>query len=281
MRKSTILPLIALAGGIVGLLVRRLYLSRAFEPGTGLPIHHTSAAWAMWAVVAAIAVAVITLSAGKHRSFEKIFTAAFVPRTVFCQSLRLASVFFFAVAGFLNLESFVSGGGLTGGGRMALVRPVLGIMSLLAAAGIFFMAKTLRSAKPVSGGWTVTPGFVCCFWVMSSYQSWAQDPVLSRYLFSLLAVLLAMVGCYFTAGFAFGKGRVTLTLITCLLSAALSITVLGDALALYDLAMHLATAAYLVSMAMALANNDKRVPPPICTTCDGCPGCTPAAPDEV
>ena len=38
MRKSVILPGVAVAGGLVGLLVRRVYLAHGFEAGTGLPI---------------------------------------------------------------------------------------------------------------------------------------------------------------------------------------------------------------------------------------------------
>lgn len=37
MRKSVLLPAAAVAGGVVGLLVRRVYLANGFEAGTGLP----------------------------------------------------------------------------------------------------------------------------------------------------------------------------------------------------------------------------------------------------
>ncbi|MFR4088393.1 MAG: hypothetical protein ACLT1A_11140 [Dysosmobacter sp.] len=38
MRKSVLLPAAAVAGGVVGLVVRRVYLANGFEAGTGLPI---------------------------------------------------------------------------------------------------------------------------------------------------------------------------------------------------------------------------------------------------
>lgn len=38
MRKSVLLPAAAVAGGVVGLVVRRVYLANGFEAGTG-PAH--------------------------------------------------------------------------------------------------------------------------------------------------------------------------------------------------------------------------------------------------
>ena len=66
MRKSGLLPALAGAGGIVGLLVRRVYLATGFEVGTGLPIPHAPALWAMALVAVAVVVVLAVLSAGKQ-----------------------------------------------------------------------------------------------------------------------------------------------------------------------------------------------------------------------
>ena len=65
MRKSVILPGVAVAGGLVGLLVRRVYLAHGFEAGTGLPISGAPSLWAMVLVSAAVAAALLVLSRGK------------------------------------------------------------------------------------------------------------------------------------------------------------------------------------------------------------------------
>ena len=57
MRKSVILPGVAVAGGLVGLFVRRVYLAHGFEAGTGLPISGAPSLWAMVLVSAAVAAA--------------------------------------------------------------------------------------------------------------------------------------------------------------------------------------------------------------------------------
>ncbi|MFQ9411437.1 MAG: hypothetical protein ACLR1T_10810 [Evtepia gabavorous] len=84
MRKSVILPGVAVAGGLVGLLVRRVYLAHGFEAGTGLPISGAPVCgpWSLsrrrwrprcwfW-------------SRGKHRKFDQCYTGAFSPDTTLC-----------------------------------------------------------------------------------------------------------------------------------------------------------------------------------------------------
>ena len=66
MRKSVLLPALAVAGGIVGLLVRRVYLANGFEVGTGLPIAGAPSLWAMALVAVAVVVVLAVLSAGKQ-----------------------------------------------------------------------------------------------------------------------------------------------------------------------------------------------------------------------
>jgi len=62
MRKSVLLPALAVAGGIVGLLVRRVYLANGFEVGTGLPIAGAPSLWAMALVAVAVVVVLAVLS---------------------------------------------------------------------------------------------------------------------------------------------------------------------------------------------------------------------------
>ena len=77
MRKALILPAVSVAGGVVGLAVRQLYLRQAFEPGTGLPVSGQPVTGGLWAVAIVTAVAIVLLSGGKHRTFEKNYVRAF------------------------------------------------------------------------------------------------------------------------------------------------------------------------------------------------------------
>ena len=284
MRKALVLPAVAGIGGLIGLVVRQRFLVQAFEPDTGLPIGGVPVTYAMWAVALITAAAIMALSLGKHRTFEKSYTSAFGRGNMVQTSCTLASAGLLLAAGFFNIEAFVSSpvNPMTMAREVSIVRPILGVVCLAAAAGIWFVMQEMNRFRQVKSVWTLLPGFACCLWVMANYQTWAQDPTIERYLFSLVAILLAMIGCYCLPGFAFGKGQVGLTLITCLLAAAFGIMVLGDGLPMMDLALVLAMVFYLGSMASVLLDNDARPEPPkpvdpaSCGgSCQGCTGCGP------
>lgn len=284
MRKALVLPAVAVGGGLVGLVVRRLYLTRAFEPDTGLPIGGQPMTYVMWAVALITAGVIIALSLGKHRTFEKSYTSAFGRGSMVQTSCNLAAAGLLLAAGFFNIEAFVSSpvNSITLAREVSIVRPILGVVCLAAAAGIWFVMQEMNRFKQVASIWTLMPGFACCLWVMANYQTWAQDPTIERYLFSLVAILLAMVGCYCLPGFAFGKGQVKLTLITCLLAGEFGVMVLADGLPMMDTALILAMVFYLVSMASVLLDNDARPEPPPAIdpatcggSCQGCTGCGP------
>ena len=151
-------------------------------------------------------------------------------------------------------------------------------LSLLAAAGIYFVAQKMRRGAPILTAWAVVPGFACCLWIMANYyQSWAEEPVLGQYLIPMLGALLSMIACFLVGGFAFGKARVTLTLTVCLAAGAFNIMALADGLPLADTALYLGMMFYLLSMAAALARNDAKpeAPPACAPNCAGCPGCAP------
>ena len=262
MRKSVILPGVAVAGGLVGLLVRRVYLAHGFEAGTGLPISGAPSLWAMVLVSAAVAAALLVLSRGKHRKFDQCYTGAFSPDTTPLLSGALAGAVLLAIGGFLALAAWAG----------------LGVLSLLAAAGIYFVAQKMRRGAPILTAWAVVPGFACCLWIMANYyQSWAEEPVLGQYLIPMLGALLSMIACFLVGGFAFGKARVTLTLTVCLAAGAFNIMALADGLPLADTALYLGMMFYLLSMAAALARNDAKpeAPPACAPNCAGCPGCAP------
>lgn len=289
MRKALVLPAVAVIGGLIGLVVRSRFLVQAFEPDTGLAVRGVPVACAMWAVALITVAAIAALSLGKHRTFEKAYTSAFGRGNMIQTSCNLAAAGLFLAAGFFNIEAFVSSpvNAFTMAREVSIVRPILGVVCLGAAAGIWFVTQEMKSFRQAKSVWSLLPGFASCLWVMANYQTWAQDPNLEKYLFSLVAILLSMVGCYCLPGFAFGKGQVPLTLITCLSAAAFGIMVLGDGLPLMDTALILAMVFYLGSMASVLLDNDARPEPPkpvdpaSCGgSCQGCTGCGPVPAPE-
>lgn len=279
MRKSIVLPGVAVVGGLVGLWIRWLYLTQGFQAVTGIPISGSPTLWAMILVVVAVVVIPLVLSRGKHQVFDRCYTGAFASDRLPCLSGMLAGAVLLAVSGFLALALWGSSP-LTGEGRrsISIVWAGMGILCLLAAAGIFFVTKKMRQGQPILTAWVVAPGFACCLWVMANYhQTWAEEPILGHYLVPMLAAVLSMIACFLLAGFAFDKGRVPVTQTVCVATAALNIMSLADGLPLTDTAFYLAMTFYLTAMVSSLAANDaKGADKPLCAPfCDSCAGCAP------
>ena len=199
MRKSVLLPALAVAGGIVGLLVRRVYLANGFEVGTGLPIAGAPSLWAVALVAVAVVVVLAVLSAGKHRNFDRRYAEAFLPRSPLCLTFQLAGVVPLAIGGFLALAHWVQSPVTDLGQRtVSIAWAGLGILALLAATGIYFVTLKMRRGQPILTAWVTLPGFAGCLWIMSNYyESWAANPVLGQYLIPMLGALLSMLACFF------------------------------------------------------------------------------------
>ena len=280
MRKSVLLPALAVVGGIVGLLVRRVYLANGFEVGTGLPIAGAPSLWAMALVAVAVVVVLAVLSAGKHRNFDRCYAEAFLPRSPLCLTFQLAGVVLLAIGGFLALAHWVQSPVTDLGQRTVSVAWAgLGVLALLAAAGIYFVTLKMRRGQPILTAWVTLPGFAGCLWIMSNYyENWAANPTLGQYLIPMLGALLSMLACFFMGGFAFEKGRVTVTLTLALAGGALNLMSLADGLPLADTALYLGMTFYLLASASALADSDARpeAAAPACSAhCETCAGCAP------
>ncbi len=281
MKKSWILPGAAVLGGLIGLFVRHRYLTTGFEPGTGLPVEGLPITTLSWAIVAIVVLALAALSYPKPaRSFEKQYTAAFQPTGFLSLTLRFAAMALLLLAGFCNIEAYLTTYLPTGLRSLPIARPILGVLALLSAAGLYFTILEMKKKKEVSSVWLTLPGFTCGLWVMASYQTWAQDPVPTRYLCSLLIVLLSLISCSLSAGFAFTKGKVRRTLFVSATAASLCLMALGDGLPLYDLTLVLAMLFYLLSMTASLAEHAAipALPDGGCNPqgggCSGCSGCS-------
>ena len=168
MRKSVLLPALAVAGGIVGLLVRRVYLANGFEVGTGLPIAGAPSLWAMALVAVAVVVVLAVLSAGKHRNFDRCYAEAFLPRSPLCLTFQLAGVVLLAIGGFLALAHWVQSPVTDLGQRtVSIAWAGLGILALLAAAGIYFVTLKMRRGQPILTAWVTLPS-----WGSTSSPCW-------------------------------------------------------------------------------------------------------------
>lgn len=279
MRKSLLLPGVAVAAGIVGLLVRWAYLNHGFEVGTNLPIAGAPTMWAMILVAVATAVVLAILCRGKHQTFDQCYTGAFSSQRLVWNAGVLGGAVLLAVGGFLSLAAWGSSPlDALGQRTMSISWALLGVLALLSGAGIYFIQQKMRRGQPILTAWTALPGFACCLWVMANYYAaWAAEPSLGRYGVPMLGAILSLVACVQMGALAFGKGKVGLILLLCLSAGAFNIMSLADGLPLVDTALYLGMTFYLLSTAGALADNDAQPAgaPPCASHCAQCAGCAP------
>ena len=93
---------------------------------------------------------------------------------------------------------------------MAFPRPArLGscaVDALLWAGGLCLLALTLRGDRPKPRSVAaLIPGFGVCFWLVVFYHAETRDPVLERYVWTLLALMAAVLALYHQAAWAFGR----------------------------------------------------------------------------
>lgn len=279
MRKSLLLPAAAVVAGVVGLLVRLLYLKNGFEMDTGLPVSGAPTMWVMLLVSVAVVVVLALLCRGKHQKFDQCYTGAFRPHGLLWAAGALAGAVLLVVGGFLSLAAWVSSPLDEFGQRTLSVSwLLLGILALLAGAGIYLIQQKMGRGLPILTGWTAMPGFACCLWIMANYYTyWAAEPSLGKYGIPMLAVALSLLACLEMGALAFGKVKTGLVLFLCLAGAAFDLMALADGLPLADTALYLGMAFYLLATAGALADNDARsAAAPSCTDhCAQCAGCAP------
>lgn len=206
MRKSVILPGVAVAGGLVGLLVRRVYLAHGFEAGTGLPISGAPSLWAMVLVSAAVAAALLVLSRGKHRKFDQCYTGAFSPDTTPLLSGALAGAVLLAIGGFLALAAWAgSPRTLLGQRTMSIAWAGWGFSACWPPPASTLSPRKCAGAPPFSppGPWSRL-----CLLPVDHGQLLPElggGAVLGQYLIPMLGALLSMIACFLVGGFAFGK----------------------------------------------------------------------------
>ncbi len=112
-----------------------------------------------------------------------------------------------------------------GGGRLELA--VCAVDALTVAAGLSMvwlclagrLGRTLRHSLA-----TLLPGFAGCFRLVLYYHTNSQDPVVSRFCWTLLALLAAILAFYHQAAYSFGRPRPVVALTATVTAAAYALS---------------------------------------------------------
>lgn len=272
MRKSILLPAIAVVGGVGGFFLRRWELASAFEPETGLPILGAPAFWALVAFSLLVTGALLVLCRGKHKTFEGGYDTAFAAKgnTVYLAAMVLSAFLLLAggIFSFLTLpqdyQTALAASSLSASPNSVTVMISLVPKALLAVLAVvsFFCVLTLGrnsyrgEGKGKYSGALLAPGYLCAIWLISAFQSRAGDPIQQDYVYELLAIIAGLLAIYFIAGFSFEKSKVFRASFFSLVAVYLSATTLADGHNMAHLLLYGALILYLTAQATALLYND-------------------------
>lgn len=204
MRKEIVLPAATVAVGAAGFLLRRWELATAFEPDTGLHIPGSPATWALIALSAALAAALVLLCRGKYPDFAGGYDQAFQAKgnTLYATAMILSAFLLLAAAGGMVL-SFLR--------RENTVVTRLILAALCVASFACVVATTRNNFRGEGKGkynfTLLMPAYTGCVWLIAAYQVRAGDPVQLDYIYELFAIIAVLLGLYFNAGFSFERGK--------------------------------------------------------------------------
>ena len=242
MRKEIVLPGITVAAGVVGFLARRWELATAFEPDTGLVTPGMPATYTLLGLSAVVAVVLALLCRGRHNSLTGGYDQAFQARgnTVYITAVVLSAFLLLGAAVLiaLGLPEDYRQAVLTLQASQARGNPLLTIMPKVLLSALCFISGLCVIATGKNnyrgegrGKYSFTilmPAYTCCLWLIAAYQQRAADPVILDYLYELFAIITALLGLYFTAGFSFERAKVFRASFFSLLGVYFSMVTLAD-----------------------------------------------------
>lgn len=250
--KKILYPLLALALGAAGYLLRTRQLAEAIHPDTGLLILAHPATYALIGLTAGAALVLLILSLTVASEAQNWY-AAFHADSPLPRLLSYIGALGFGATTLLVLYLLT----LSGLPYSLLELPFqsfFGLLMIFACAAAFFLTGRNGDSGSTSLA-PVIPGFTCCVWLVLTYHSNASNPSVMAFLWQLLAVIAACMSWYYTAGFAFQHPHPRRTVFFYLMTITLCITALADRTELYQQVLLASTALWFLGRSILLVDN--------------------------
>ena len=233
MKKPLLLPFIALVGGAAAAVLRLLQNTTGFEEGTGLPIPGNLPATALVILLVLLAAVLILLVRRLPEKAAPAFPADFTARDPRLLFVPMAGLFLMGISGVLDLvaglgltetliQSAVSAADPSGmtsvvaisssDGSSSQAHQILGVLDLLAAAGLFFAVRACgtkhrHSRLRFNGTWLLAPVLAMAVRLVLAYRVDSVNPALEAYYVELLALVFLNLAFYRFSSFSFDAGR--------------------------------------------------------------------------
>ena len=263
MGKKILPAALALLGGGVGFALRKWQLATGFEPDTALAIPGAPAATALMAFTLCMALLFLLLCRKEERtlSWQTAFAAG--EQNTLCATALILSAMLLLVSGGLEIMEYTVNGASSYAGETIFARaaskalPPLRILLCLGSLPCVFLWSRAILQRRGQGEFlsTLEPCILYCVWLVSTYQMRGTDPVVQDYLYEVFAIVTALLGLYFIAGFSFGNGKPRQAVFFCLTGAYFSLVTLADRHSTAELFRHLFAVLYLTAHVLLILNH--------------------------
>ena len=255
-QKKILLPLLSLAGGAVGFGLRRWQLSAGFEADTGLAIPYAPSGLALlgWSLAIVLALAFLCWSSRDlpaHLEGGKGSTP-YLTLVMASGMLLLVSASLDGMTLFSSTQTSASSDYLLIRAASAVLPPLRALLSLggLVCAGLWGRSVYRGSTERSENLALLELCLLVSVWLISDYQSRAADPVVQAYLYDILAIITALLGLYYLAGFSFHEPHPRRALFFTLTGPYFCLVTMADAHATKDLFRLGFAALFLIAHAM-------------------------------
>ena len=231
MKKQSILPLLALAGGMAAFVLRLLQNRTGFEAATGLPVPGNMPGLALIATLEVLALVFLLLvrslprEAGSGPAFPAEFSAGSAGQVF----LPVTGALLMLLSGLADLAEALGGVNLLtrlqaaadpyGAAAMESVsgfapkaQLLLGLLSLVSGAAVFLAAAACRRGNQEDGSsfqvsLLLLPPVALVVRLVLVYRLDSINPALEAYYVELLALVFLTLAFYRLSSFAFQSGR--------------------------------------------------------------------------
>ena len=264
MRKDIILPVLAVAGGAVGFLLRVWQWASAYDPVTELFASGAPASLALVAWTAAVGALALLLGRG-GAPLEKPEESFLCPSTGY-MTVMAAGGLGLLLAAAAGVPEMLWDYQFWQADPQRHILPVtlglsvafclVGAMGALASGRNSYRGLTwLRARVPAA-----LPAFAALPWIMALYQEDSRDPVLLRVFVPLLAAVFLLLALYQQAAFFYRRPHPVRFTFFAVLGVALGLTHLADRPGLFETVSTLSFV--LCALGGLIALSHRRFAPP-------------------
>jgi len=197
------MPLFALISGAVGYYLRLTELMNVIETRTGLPVRGAQETYMLIAVSGAFLL--LTLVFCIHSSVKRQSPGGF--ENAFGTD-PLTYPFSFSIIGLVwlgaTIKHFLD---FNATGSLPMIEIYFSVLSALSAVAVAFFAVEMYQdpRRKSTFALSIVPTIFMCFWLIVMYRQNATNPVLLKYAYQCLAIIVSALAFYYTSGFVYNK----------------------------------------------------------------------------